>query len=291
MRNSGRLDRKTRSTILKFQKNEITEHHVYGNLAMMAKGKNRKILRRLSKEELHHYRMWRRHTREDVRPDWLSVAKYYVISVLFGLTFVIKIMEGGEEKATESYGAAVGRMPEARRILADELRHERLLAATVDEEMLRYVGSMVLGLNDALIELTGALAGMTLSLQNTKLIGAAGLVTGIAASLSMAASEYQSQKSELGSKDPLKASFYTGVVYLLAVLLLVAPYFALADYYASLAVTLLITVSVILAFTSFLSVVKGLPFRKTAFEMLVTSMGVAAISFIMGYLVKIFLGI
>ena len=39
----------------------------------------------------------------------------------------------------------------------------------LDEERLRYIGSVVLGLNDALIELTGALAGLTLALQNTQL--------------------------------------------------------------------------------------------------------------------------
>ena len=55
---------------------------------------------------------------------------------------------------------------------------------------------MVLGLNDALVELTGALAGFTLAFRNTCLIAMAGFITGIAASLSMAASEYLSTKSE-----------------------------------------------------------------------------------------------
>ena len=66
----------------------------------------------------------------------------------------------------------------------------------IREKQLDYVGSIVLGLNDALVELTGALAGLTLALQNTRLIAIAGLITAIAASFSMAASEYLSNKSD-----------------------------------------------------------------------------------------------
>ena len=61
---------------------------------------------------------------------------------------------------------------------------------------------VVLGLNDALVELTGVLAGLTLALRETRLIAMAGLITGIAASLSMAASEYLSTKTEEVDKDP-----------------------------------------------------------------------------------------
>ena len=57
----------------------------------------------------------------------------------------------------------------AQKIAEDEERHEQKLLAILDEERLQYVGSMVLGLNDALVELTGTLAGLTLALQNTKL--------------------------------------------------------------------------------------------------------------------------
>lgn len=83
---------------------------------------------------------------------------------------------------------------------------------------------MVLGLNDALVELTGVLAGLTLALQNTRLVAMTGFITGIAASLSMSASEYLSAKSEEGPQDPLKASIYTGSAYVLTVLFLIFPY-------------------------------------------------------------------
>jgi VIT1/CCC1 family predicted Fe2+/Mn2+ transporter len=156
----------------------------------------------------------------------------------------------------------------------------------IDEEKIGYIGSMVLGLNDALVELTGALAGFTFTLQNTRLIGAAGLVTGIAASLSMSASEYLSQKSEKGKKNPVKASFYTGIAYILTVLILIFPYFAFTNYYIALGITVLEAILVVLVFTFFISVVKELSFRKMFLEILFISLGVAAVSFMIGWATK-----
>jgi VIT1/CCC1 family predicted Fe2+/Mn2+ transporter len=175
--------------------------------------------------------------------------------------------------------------------LEDEIKHEKLLEKMIREEKIGYVGSMVLGLNDALVELTGVLAGLTFTLQNTRLIGTAGLITGVAAALSMASSEYLSQKSEKGSKSPRRASFYTGFVYLLTVFLLVAPYFIFANYFVSLGVTLMNAVLVILVFTFFVSVVKELRYRRTVSQILAISFGVAGISFVIGLMVKIFLNV
>ena len=95
-----------------------------------------------------------------------------------------------------------------------------------------------LGVIGALIELTGALAGLTLALRNTQLIALTGSITGIAAALSMAASEYLSTKAEGGSQQPLKAAFYTGMTYVVTVVLLIAPYLLLPNYFVSLACTL-----------------------------------------------------
>ena len=69
-------------------------------------------------------------------------------------------------------------MPDAKAIVKDEDEYERQLMNMIDEERLRYVGSMVLGLNDALVEFTGALAGYTFSLQNTRMVAMTGLIMG-----------------------------------------------------------------------------------------------------------------
>ena len=161
----------------------------------------------------------------------------------------------------------------------------------IDEEKLRYVGSMVLGLNDALVELTGALAGLTLTLQNTRLIGTVGLVTGIAASLSMAASEYLSTKAEESDQDPLKPSLYTGSAYAVTVALLILPYFLLSSYYAALGVALAVAAVIILAFTYYVAAARDLPFKRRFLEMAAISFSIAALSYGIGYLVRELLGV
>jgi len=284
------LEEKVKSTILGFQRNEITEHSVYKSLARRTKGGNTEVLRKISEDELRHYNEWIKYTQTEVAANRMTILKFLIISRIFGLTFTMKMMEEGEEIAEKVYGDVVSAVPEAKQILQEEVEHEKLLIGMIDEEKIGYISSMVVGLNDALVELTGALAGLTFTFQNTRLIGVAGLITGIAAALSMSASEYLSQKSEKSSKSPVKASFYTGVAYILTVLLLVVPYFLLTDYYMSLGVTLSTAVFVVLFFSFFVSVVKELSFKRMFSEMLFIGLGVATVSFIMGWFAHGFLG-
>ncbi|MDD1675555.1 MAG: VIT1/CCC1 transporter family protein, partial [Methanomicrobiales archaeon] len=196
-----------------------------------------------------------------------------------------------EEKAQHAYQSLGEVEPGVLEIIPEESVHEKELVGMIDEERLHYVGALVLGLNDALVELTGTLAGLTFALQQTRLIALAGLVTGVAASLSMAASEYLSTKSEGGRLNPIRASFYTGVTYILTVSLLISPYLVLSDYRISFLLTLIFAIIVIYLFTFYISVAKDLSFRKRFAEMAVISMGVALISFFLGALIRIGLGI
>lgn len=271
--------------LLKFQRNEITEHLVYRNLAKKASGENKKILEEIAADELRHYNEWKKFTGKEVKPKKFIVLLYSLVSKFFGLTFTVKMLEENEKGAEEEYRKLRNAIVEAEEILKDELQHEYQLIQMVNEEKIEYIGSMVLGLNDALVELTGALAGLTFALQNTHMIAIAGLITGIAASLSMAASEYLSTKSE-GHRNPLKASFYTGLTYIITVVLLVIPFFLFKSYYIALAFTLSAALMVILLFTFFVSVVKEVPFKKTFVEMALISLGVAFLSFLVGILAR-----
>jgi len=182
-------------------------------------------------------------------------------------------------------------LAEASKIRDEEEGHEKELINMIDEERLKYIGSVVLGLNDALVELTGTLAGLTFALQNAKLTGMAGLITGIAASLSMAASEYLSTKSEGGGKNPLKASIYTGGAYVIAVTVLITPYLFLQNYLMCLGLALAGGIILIFFFTYYFSVVREISFRSRFLEMAGISLGVAALSFVIGLLVRQFLGV
>ncbi len=286
------LDRETRRSVLTAQKNEITEHFIYEKLSQTIEDPhNKEILRRISRDEREHYDFWKKHTRKDVEPDKSEIWKYYLISKILGLTFGIKLMEKGEEQAQETYEKIAQVIPGAERLVEDEDEHERMLIGLIDEERLEYVGSMVLGLNDALVELTGTLAGLTLALQDTNLIALTGSITGIAASFSMAASEYLSTKTEESAKDPIKASVYTGSAYILTVLFLILPFLLLKNLYLCLVLSITNAILVLLLFTYYVSVAKDISFRKRFTEMSSISLGVAALSFAIGYLIRIFLNI
>jgi VIT1/CCC1 family predicted Fe2+/Mn2+ transporter len=160
----------------------------------------------------------------------------------------------------------------------------------IDEERLEYIGSIVLGLNDTLVELTGTLAGLSFAFQNNTIIALSGLITGIAASMSMGASEYLRNRTE-GSENALRASLYTGAAYIVTVLLLVIPFFIFNNYLISLPVTLLIGIVIIIVFNYYVSMARDLDFRKQFTEMAVISLSVSALSFFVGVLVKVFLGV
>jgi VIT1/CCC1 family predicted Fe2+/Mn2+ transporter len=170
--------------------------------------------------------------------------------------------------------------------------HERELIALIDEERLKYVGSVVLGLNDALVEFTGTLAGLTFAIQNSQIIAVAGLITGVAASLSMAASEFLSQRSDATvGTSPGKAALYTGATYIVTVSLLILPFLILKSPYLALVFTLISAVLVIFLFTFYISVAKDLPFWRRFAEMAAISLGIAGISFVIGLLIRVMLNV
>lgn len=286
------LSAATRAIILRSQVNELTEHLIYRSLARATRdAHNRQVLQRIAEDEKRHHAFWARFTTQEARPNRLKAWWYTLLGRVLGLTFAIKLMERGEEGAQEIYEEISQELPEARRIVEDEDRHEHELIAMLDEERLRYVGSVVLGLSDALVELTGALAGFTLALANTRLIGTAGLITGIAASLSMAASEYLSTETEESEQDAAKASLYTGLAYVFTVVVLIVPYFVMSSYMLALLWTLVNAVLIILCFTYYVSVARDLPFKPRFVRMVGISLGVAALSFGIGWLVREVLGI
>jgi VIT1/CCC1 family predicted Fe2+/Mn2+ transporter len=248
-------------------------------------------LTEIAADELRHYNQWKKYSDHETQPDWPAVWKYYLLGRLLGLTFAIKLMERGEEKAQGNYSRMLGTLPEVEDLIQDENAHEQALLKLLDEERLRYAGSVVLGLNDALVELTGALAGFTLALQNVKLIALSGLITGIAAAMSMAASEYLSTRSERTDKHPARAALYTGVAYILTVTLLILPYLLIENYFIDLGLALGIALLVIAGFNYYISITNDEPFRPRFLEMAGLSFGVAAFSFVVGYFIRGWLGV
>ena len=149
----------------------------------------------------------------------------------------------------------------------------------------------MLGLNDALVELMGVLAGLSFALQNTTLVALTAAITGVAAALSMAASGYLSTKSEPGGKNPFVAALYTGMAYIVTVLLLITPFVIFKDIYLCLGLAFFTAVIIIGFFNYYISVVRDLPFKSRFLEMIGLSFTVAALSFLAGYAIRFAFGV
>ena len=281
------------SIIKKMQQNELTESVIYEKIARFAKGEeNKQTLLRLSREEHAHYEIWKKYTGIEMKPEKAKVLKYTFLARTLGFTFAVKLMENGESNAQNEYELLAKEVAESSVIRQQEEEHETALLAMLDEERLQYVGSMVLGLNDALVELTGSLAGFAFALQNTRLIALSGLIVGISATFSMASSEFLAARSE-GRTDALKSCTYTGVAYLLTVIALIAPYliFPGTQFIPALLCMLAVVILIIAGFTYYTSVAQDQPFKSRFLEMAIISVSVAVLSFVVGILAKKFLGV
>jgi len=277
--------------ILSIQKNELTEYHIYRHIAKRVKSeKNKKVLLSIAEQELAHSLIWEKYTKTKVKPKWFKILKFRILNLFFGFTFVVRLMEKGEEIAQDVYLELSKEIPEALTIKEEEDAHEDQLVESLDEERLKYIRSMVLGLNDALVELTGALAGLSFALANTTIIVLSGLITGIAATLSMAASEYLSTKAE-GRDDAFKSSVYTGTAYLVVVSLLIMPYLFIPQAKIALGIMLATALIIIFVFNYYMSVALNLSFKKRFLQMSIISLGVALLSFAIGSILRIVLGV
>ena len=279
--------------MLSFQKDEITSAKIYDYFSKVVKDKQeQEILHRIAQDELSHAKIWQQYTGKEVRPNLLKVFWYKIIVWILGYTFVIKSLELHEFEGISALNQLKKEIPEVEHIIKQEEEHEKKLINMLNEERLNYVGAMVLGLNDALVELTGTIAGLTFVLMNTTLIAMAGIITGIAATLSMAASNYLAERAD-GNPHALKACIYTGFAYLITVIFLVAPYLIFPSnmFVCALACMIFIVVFLVFIFNYYIATVKSEPFWSKFIEMSVISLSVALISFLIGLLAKTFFGL
>ena len=276
---------------------EATEAEVYRRLAEMQEDPvNRSILKGIALEEERHEAVIAKMTGEEVKADRAKVARQIVLARLFGFTFSVKMMEATEQDAAAEY-----RKLGLHDIAEEEEAHEQNMIRMLDEERLRYSGSVVLGMSDALIELTGALAGLTFALQDLNLVALAGLVTGIAAAFSMGASEYLSSRTEKKAESAVKAAFFTWISYLLTVLLLVAPFLifqadspefhGLGPHVQALMCTFAAGLLIVALFNFYLSVIEEVSFRSRFLEMAGILGVVSLISYGIGITLRGVLGV
>ena len=113
-----------------FYLDEALDAEVYAILAKKTKSEhNRKILEAIAHDERKHKAQWASYLDNLPKLNAFRVWFFTLLAKIFGLTFVLNLMESGEAKAIEEYKAISEQFPIARKILEDESRHEEELAA------------------------------------------------------------------------------------------------------------------------------------------------------------------
>ena len=274
--------------LLKAQKNEITEHFIYEKLSATAKeSKNKSTLKKIAEEELKHHDICVNFTCQSVHPNRLKVWMYYLVSVIFGITFSLKLMERAEKRDhITAYAGLSGEMPQFLGITKDEIRHEKQLMELIDDERLNYSSDIVRGMNVAIVEITGTLAGLTFAFEDSAIVVETAIIVGTIMSLSVMSTEYLAARAAPHIESPIKSLLYAGAANLLTIFVLLLPYLLLSNIYAALAVTIAAALVIIFIFAFYISVVKDLSIKKRFFEMALVSLGIAALAFGIGLLAR-----
>ncbi|WP_333639391.1 rubrerythrin family protein [Pyrobaculum aerophilum] len=268
---------------------EYKEYVTYSVLARVERNKARRaVLERLAEQEREHFQFWNKFA--GVKPPaWrFRLYAYFMafLRLILGVTFVAKLMERGEEEAIARYKSAEpllsGPDREAlRRIIKDEEEHERALIAQLDEAIVKYMGALVLGLADAIIEITGAHAGTLGTTNNTVAAGVIGLIVGVGAAISMASASYLQTKHEVG-KSPSVAALVTGVGYIAAVALMSLPYFLIHDVYLAFAASIAVGVMLTFLLTFQSAVYADRDFKFEFLQTVGLLLGTAFLTYLLG---------
>lgn len=275
------------------QQNEINDYALYSAMAHREKdAHNKSVYQRIALEEKTHYEFWKEITNTSVKANHYLISWYVFLANVLGTSFALKLAEKREQDAEDLYRSLFDIYPQTREIYAQEMEHEKELINLLHDKKLLYAGAIVLGMNDALVELTGTLSGIALAFDKSLVVGVTGAIMGIAASMSMAGSSYlEAKESPTEDISPIMYATYTGVSYILTTLFLVLPFFLINSIDIALIVMFIAAFVTIVLYNLYISVAKDQSFYKRTMQMLIITFGVALISFGIGYAVKHYFGI
>lgn len=146
-----------------------------------------------------------------------------------------------------------------------------------------FKGSIILGMHDAIVSLTGLIAGLYFALATTKIIVLSCIISSITASLSMGAANYLAVKTE-NKKYALRAALLTGFSYMATCVLLILPFFIFYMQSIAILFVFIITIFIIYLFNAIFY--EGEQFYKHFFEMLTICTCVSFIAFLIGNFIK-----
>lgn len=278
---------------------EFIDYTIYKKLSGYRTQGNPKlseVLNRLAETEHRHYEFWARYVPnfKTTVSTW-RVRFVFFLRVVFGITFAVRYLERHEASVIRFYKSVAGLVPEADKspfdeMLRDEEEHEKEFSTEVEGSSVRYISFVVLGLADALVEISGIHAGSLGIYNSTELAGVAGVVAGAAASLAMASAAFAQAKQGFSGSARLSA-VYTGVSYFITAVVLASPYFLTRIMLTALASSLTLAVFILGLTTFYSSIISEKPFTKDFAEILSILFGATAVLYVLGYVIRMTLGI
>lgn len=279
-----------------FAFNQYRDYIIYKELAKIESDLEFKsVLESLIEQEYRDYSFWLQFSQKKrFSISAIDILRFKLIRKVLGLTFAVKFLEGRERNMINAYSDFLNTVGDEKikngiiQIIEREREHEKKFIGQIKEERVEFLGNVVLGLNDGLIELSGALIGFSFAFFHPLFVALSGLIVGFSASLSMASSAYMQARHEEG-KEPLKAALYTGLAYLVVVVALVAPFFIFSQIVFALISMAAFIVFIIVSLSFYSSVLLERPFFKQVIEMSTLSVGVAIATFAIGLIVRQFM--
>ena len=248
------------------------------------------VLKALSATEHGHYEFWKKYVPGE-EPRLARLKLYWVLFLrrFLGLTFATRYLDRHEANVAVEYKGLAQLIPESDRasfdaMVADEREHEKEFAMKAESSAIRYISFIVLGLADALVEISGIHAGWLGLFDKTELAGLAGVVAGGAASMAMASAAFAQAKQGFHGSASLSA-IYTGVFYFVTAVMLATPYFLTSNMLMALFSSLTLAVAILAVTTWYSVVIQQKPFLRDFAEILAILFGATIVVFLLGALV------
>ncbi|NJE42147.1 VIT1/CCC1 transporter family protein [Thermococcus sp. GR6] len=204
-----------------FYKDEYADSVLYAQLAKIEKDDEiRKEFLRLSNIESKHAKFWYdfiiQHGGEVPKP---SIKRPTIWSVkllrkILGPGSVASLLEMGENSAIQKYFRYLTtyadrftpeEMEQIKEVILDELEHEKFFYESKQRFHVENTRDLVLGMNDGLVEILGAVTGLSAVYPNNpQLVGISGLIVGVAGALSMAIGTFVSVRSQRQIKEAIR---------------------------------------------------------------------------------------
>ena len=160
----------------------------------------------------------------------------------------------------------------------------------VRKDKFNSAGAIVLGMHDALVSLTGLIAGLAVAMADRYVIILTAVIASVTASLSMGASNYLAVRTD-GGRRAFISALYTGVAYMATCAVLIVPFFVFENRAVEMVLMFAIAVAEIFGFNYYLGRVNHRTYMRKFLEMLGVCAGVSVIAFLIGLGANKYLGV